>query len=89
MGNHLLALIVGFLFVIPATAQESFDDALPPSIIRDWLTVNLRTKIQFDFGKFRPELDEKQRILLGRRIRFGADGALFRDLDYYISEVVD
>jgi phosphate-selective porin len=85
MGNHLLALIVGFLFVIPATAQETIDDALPPSIhVRDWLTVNLRTKFQFDFGKFRPELDEKQKILLGRRIRFGADGALFRDLDYYV-----
>ena len=62
MGNHFLALIVGFMFVIPATAQDSFDDAAPPSIhVRNWLTVNLRTKIQFDFGKFRPELDEKRR----------------------------
>jgi phosphate-selective porin len=83
MGNHLLALVVGCLLVVPAIAQES-PEVVPPSIHpRDWLTVNLRTKIQFDFGKFRPELDDKQKLLLGRRMRFGADGTLFHDLDYY------
>jgi phosphate-selective porin len=82
VGNYFLAVVVSCLFVIPALAEEPPADAGPPSIhTREWLSINLRSKIQFDFGSFRPQLDD-ERILQGRRARFGAEGTLLRDLDF-------
>ena len=100
MGNHFFALnrhlawilrtavVVGVCcpFVELAIAQESVGGSAPPSIrAGDWLTVNLRTKIQLDFEELRPEIDEDRKTFENRKLRFGADGTLFNYLDYAVS----
>jgi phosphate-selective porin len=83
VGNYLLAIVAFLLLLVPAMAQESASNIAPPSMhAGDWLSVNLRSKIQFDFGKVRPAPDVNENVLRGRRLRFGADGTLLRDLDY-------
>ena len=81
----LAAVMIGCIFSDPATAQLSADADAPPSIhVRNWLVVNPRAKIQLDFSGFRPELDDKPKVLQGRRIRIGADGTLLRDFAYSV-----
>jgi phosphate-selective porin OprO and OprP len=77
------AILACCAFIVPAIAQD--DKGAPPSIkVGNWLVVDPRAKIQLDLSAFKPELDVKHTILQGRRIRFGADGALFRDLAYTV-----
>jgi phosphate-selective porin OprO/OprP len=81
----LAAIVVCCAQLVPALAQQSDERSAPPSIrAGDWLILNPRVKIQVDFRAYLPEFDEKRSIIQGRRLRFGADGALFRDLAYSI-----
>src|SRR5262245_28269241 len=80
VGNYFLALVISCLIVAPALAQDHPPDIASPSIqAGDWLSLKLRSTIQFDFGQFRPEVQDQQNLLFRRRIRFGTDGTLLRD----------
>jgi phosphate-selective porin len=77
------AVIVLCAIAYPAAAQNDFRG--PYSIpFGEVLTVNPRVRIQLDFNGFRPELADRRKIFQRRRLRFGADGTLFRDFEYRI-----
>jgi len=78
----ILALCVS---QVPAIAQDFGDAGAPPSIhVGNWLQVRPRAKIQVDLNFFNPKLDDQPDLFKGRRLRFGADGSLFRDLGYSV-----
>lgn len=101
MGNHVFALstkleriakvlaaaLMFWAFLLPARADDGDSvGTTPPSFqVRDWLALNLRTRIQVDASGFDPEFDDKQKVFLRRRLRFGADGMLFREVAYSVS----
>ena len=81
----LTAILAICTFSASLRAQESRDGGGPPSIhFGEWLVVNPRAKIQLDLNAFRPELEDKRKVFQARRLRFGLDGSLFRDLGYTV-----
>ncbi|MBI4471342.1 MAG: hypothetical protein HY646_01660 [Acidobacteria bacterium] len=73
------------LLLIALMVQEPEVAPVRPSIRSgNWLEVNLRSKIQFDFSRFAPEVDRDRKALQNRALRFGANGTLFRYVDYSV-----
>lgn len=82
----MAAIVAWCAFLVPVMAQETGGGGASPPAIRfgDWLVVEPRVKIQLDLSGLRPEIDDTRKVFQGRRLRFGVDGSLFRDLVYTI-----
>src|SRR5436190_806906 len=78
------AALVLWALLVPASGQGRTDGNPLSLRFGDWLTVNPRAKIQLDLKGFRPKFEDERSVFQRRRMRFGADGLLLRDLAYSV-----